>query len=62
MTRLRRSLRVAVMTSIVAGMVSIGVTAPVGAAPINTTVVTIPNPVARRRTRSSGLPSSPLAM
>jgi hypothetical protein len=44
MTRVRRSLRVAVMTSIVAGMVSFGVTAPVGAAPINTTVVTIPNP------------------
>lgn len=44
MTRVRRSLRVAVMTSIAAGLVSFGVTAPVGAAPINTTVVTIPNP------------------
>lgn len=44
MTRVRRSLRAAVMTSIAAGMVSFGVTAPVGAAAINTTVVTIPNP------------------
>lgn len=44
MTRVRRSLRVAVMTSMAAGLVSFGVTAPVGAAPINTTVVTIPNP------------------
>jgi hypothetical protein len=35
---------VAVITGIVGGVVSLGVTAPVGAAPINTTVLTIPNP------------------
>lgn len=44
MRRVRRPLRVAVMTSIAAGLVSFGIAAPVGAAPINTTVVTIPNP------------------
>jgi FG-GAP repeat len=39
--RVRRSLGVAVMTGLMAGMVTFGA---VGAAPINTTVVTIPNP------------------
>ena len=43
MTRVRPSLRVAVTTCIVAGIVSFGVTGPVGAAPLNTTLVTIPN-------------------
>ena len=43
MTRVRPSLRVVVLTSIVAGVASLGVTAPVGAAPLNTTLVTIPN-------------------
>lgn len=61
MTRVRRSLGVAVMTGLVTGMVAFGVTAPVGAAPINTTVVTIPNPTPAGA-RSSGLPSSPPAM
>jgi hypothetical protein len=45
MTRVRRSLGVAVMASLVAGMAGLGSAAPAGAAPINTAVVTIPDPV-----------------